>query len=181
MRSSWIRFNSDSYGTGPISLSSVLQQITCKLFFLSLSLNVANIAEVIAIDNYEPNQDLISQSAPCTSWLKLTRLNVKTWSADKACLPAAGWGAGGSDPTFIFPETRWLCYSQVRLGLTGKRQCQLLMGIILKFKEVTERQENAAVTSGDKSVWKMKEPGNLQWKCCQDCGVRDILTQMYEN
>lgn len=96
-------------------------KLPASFFFFSFSLNVANIAEVIAIDNYEPNQDLISQSAPCTSWLNLTRLNIKTWSTDKACLLAAGWGAGGSDPTFIFPETRWLCYSQVRLGFTGKR------------------------------------------------------------
>lgn len=144
MKSSLIRLNYESYVTGPRSLSSILQRITCSFFFFFF--NIANIAKVIAIANYGPNQELISKSFPCTSWLNLTCLNIKNWSIDKACLIAAGWGVGGSDPTLISSETCWLCYSQVLLGFTGKRQCQLLMGIVLKFKKDTERHKNASVT-----------------------------------
>lgn len=74
-------------------------------FLVFFFFNSATIAEVIAIDNYEPNRELISKSFPCTSWLSLTCPNITNRSIDKAYLVAAGWGAVGSDPTLISSET----------------------------------------------------------------------------
>lgn len=92
MKSSLIKLNYDSYVMEPISLSHhiSLQRITCKVFFFFL--NLANIAEVIAITSYGPNQELISKSFPCPSWLNVTSLYIKHRSIDKADLIASGWG-----------------------------------------------------------------------------------------
>lgn len=102
MKSSLIKLNYDSYVIGPISLSS-LQRITCKVFFFFF--NLANIAEVIAIANYRPNQEVISKSFPCPSWLNVTSLYIKHRSIDKADLMHLDGGAGGCDPTLISSET----------------------------------------------------------------------------
>ena len=63
-------------GKDPYPRQASCNKLPVSFFFLKK--NLANIAEVIATDNYEPNQELISKSFPCTSWLNLTRLNIKT-------------------------------------------------------------------------------------------------------
>ena len=49
------------------------------------------------------------------------------------------------------------------------------MGIVLKFKKDTERHKSASVTLDDKSVWKMKEPGDFQSKCSKMVGSGEFL------
>ena len=113
MKSSLIKLNYDSYVMGPISLSS-LQWITCKVFFFFF--NLANIAEVIAIANYGPNQEVISKSFPCPSWLNLTSLYIKHRSIDKADLIASGWGCRRRWSDFNF---LWNLLIMLFSGLAG--------------------------------------------------------------
>lgn len=178
MKSLLIKLNSDSYVLGPISLSS-LQRITCK--FVCLFFNLPNIAEVIVFANYGPNRKLIRKSFPCTSWLNVTCLHIKHRSIDKAGLIAAGCGCGRRWSDFNFLWNLLITLFSSSAGLHWEKACQLLMGIVLKFKKDTEKHKNTSVTLDDKLVWKMKELGKFQSKCCKDSGVRGVFIQMYKN